>query len=263
MNSEADSQRFDPESADIVLRLLWRDQLDVEQGRRGPRRKLSVDQIIDAAIVLADVDGLEALSMRKVAEAVGVSVMSLYSYVPHRSGLIGLMVDTVVGLSPRPEHSGSLAKRVRTFSGVLWEEYHRHPWLVEAQSHRPWIGPAVSARYEWALEAFDGIGLDDIAMDHTVSLIESHASASAAGSINAQRLLTGSGISDVEWWNANAPLLEQVMPTESFPISGRVGSAVGEKYQAVTSHRAIYEYGLETIIRGLESQLSDGDTSPG
>lgn len=257
MNSSTEPHRFDPDSVDVVLRLLWRDQLDVEQSRRGPRRKLSVDQIIEAAIALADADGLEALSMRKVAEAVGVSVMSLYSYVPHRSGLIGLMVDEVIGLSPRPAHSGPLAKRVRTVSGVLWDEYHRHPWLVDAQSHRPWIGPAVSARYEWALAALEGIGLDDIAMDHTVSLIESHASASAAGSINAQRLMTGSGVSDVEWWNANAPLLEQVMPTGSFPISGRVGSAVGEKYQAVTSHRAIYEYGLETIIRGIESNLSD------
>lgn len=257
MTSEADSQRFDPESADLVLRLLWRDQLDVEQGRRGPRRKLNVDQVIDAGIELADADGLEALSMRKVAEAVGVSVMSLYSYVPHRSGLIGLMVDKVIGFSPRPALAGSLAERVRTLSGVLWDEYHRHPWLVDAQSHRPWIGPEVSARYEWALEAFEGIGLDDIAMDHTVSLIESHAAASAAGSLNAQRLKTGSGVSDVEWWNANAPLLEQVMPADSFPISGRVGSAVGEKYQAVTSHRAIYEYGLETIIRGIESKLSD------
>ncbi|TSI12527.1 TetR/AcrR family transcriptional regulator [Brevibacterium aurantiacum] len=255
MNSEADSQRFDPESADVVLRLLWREHLDVEQGRRGPRRKLSVDQVIDAAIVLADAEGLEALSMRKVAEAVGVSVMTLYSYVPHRSGLIGLMVDKVIGLSPQPEHSGSLADRVRTFSGILWDEYHRHPWLVDTQSHRPWIGPGISARYEWALEAFEGTGLDDIAMDHTVSLIESLASASAAGSINAQRLMAGSGVSDLEWWSANAPLLEQVMPAGSFPISSRVGSAVGEKYQAVTSHRAIYEYGLETIILGVETQL--------
>lgn len=257
MNSEAGPSRFDPEGVDVVLRLLWRDHLDAEVGTRGPRRKLSVDQIIEAAIELADAEGIDVLSMRKVAEAVGVSVMSLYSYVPHRSGLIGLMVDKVIGLSPMPAHSGSVAERVRGISGVLWDEYHRHPWLVDAQSHRPWIGPQMSARYEWELEAFESLGLDDIAMDHTVALIESHAAASAANSINAQRLEHSSGVSDVDWWNANAPLLEQVMPASSFPISGRVGSAVGEKYQAVTSHRAIYEYGLETIILGVETQLQN------
>ena len=255
MNSQADSSGFDPDGVDVVLRLLWRDHVDVEVGTRGPRRKLSVDQIIDAAIEFADAGGIEALSMRKVAEAVGVSVMSLYGYVPHRSGLIGLMVDKVIGLSPMPKHSGSMAERVRSISRILWDEYHRHPWLVDAQSHRPWIGPHTSARYEWELDAFEGSGLDDIDMDHTVALIESHAAASAANSINAQRLEHSSGVSDLDWWKANEPLLQQVMPAGSFPISGRVGSAVGEKYQAVTSHSAVFEYGVDTIILGLQARL--------
>lgn len=259
MNSEPDSSRFDPENVDTVLQLLWRGRTDVAQGTRGPRRKLSVDQVIEAAIALADANGLEALSMRKVAEAVGVSVMSLYSYVPHRSGLIGLMVDEVIGRTPLPERSEAVADRLRVMSDLLWDEYHRHPWLVDAQSHRPWIGPHTSKRYEWELAALEGVGLDDIAMDHTVALIESHAAASAANSINAQRLAVSSGVSDLEWWNVNAPFLEQVMPEGDFPISGRVGSAVGEAYQAVTSHKAIYEYGLEAIIAGLESRLQAGE----
>lgn len=255
MNSETSSPRFDPAADDVVLRLLWRDHLDTEVGARGPRRRLSVDQIIDAAIELADTGGIDALSMRKVAESVGVSVMSLYGYVPHRSGLIGLMVDKVIGLSPMPVHSGSVAERVRCISEVLWDEYHRHPWLVDAQSHRPWIGPHTSARCEWELEAFEGFGLDDITMDHTVALIESHAAASAAKSINAQRLEHSSGVSDLDWWEANAPLLEQVMPAGSFPVSSRVGSAVGEKYQAVTSQRAVFDYGVDTIIFGIQTRL--------
>lgn len=259
MNSEPDSSRFDPENVDTVLRLLWRGQAEVERGTRGPRRKLSVDQVIEAGIALADANGMESLSMRKVAEAVGVSVMSIYSYVPHRSGLIGLMVDEVIGRTPLPEHVGPLAQRLRAISGILWDEYHRHPWLVDGQSHRPWIGPHTSKRYEWELEALEGIGLDDISMDHTVALIESHTSASAANSINAQRTKLSSGVSDLEWWNVNAPFLEQVMPEEAFPISGRVGAAVGETYQAVTSHRAIYEYGLETIIIGVQSRLQTGE----
>lgn len=255
MTSKSDPQRFDPASVDVVLRLLWRDHLAVEPGRRGPRRKLSVDEIIVAGIALADGEGLEALSMRKVAEAVGVSVMSLYSYVPHRSGLIGLMVDEVIGQTALPDLPEGVGERLRVISGLLWEEYHRHPWLVAAQSHRPWIGPNVSARYEWELEALEGVGLDDIAMDHTVALIESHAAASSSSSINAQKLADDSGVSDVDWWNANAPFLEQVMPDGGYPVSGRVGSAVGEAYQAVTSHKAVFEFGVETIIAGVEARL--------
>ncbi|GGC50040.1 TetR/AcrR family transcriptional regulator [Brevibacterium sediminis] len=256
MDSKSDGSGFDPESVDVVLRLLWREHLEVAPGRRGPRRKLSVDEIIAAGVALADAEGLEALSMRKVAEAVGVSVMSLYSYVPHRSGLIGLMVDEVIGRTALPELPEGVGERLRMISDLLWDEYHRHPWLVAAQSHRPWIGPHTSARYEWELGALEGIGLDDIAMDHTVALVESHASASASNSINAQKLADDSGVSDVDWWNANAPFLEQVMPDEGYPVSGRVGSAVGEAYQAVTSHRAVYEFGVETIIAGVEARLS-------
>ena len=62
----------------VTLRLLWR-ETDAEQGRRGPRRGLSVDAIVDAAVALADQDGLEAVTMRSVAEQVGVAPMTLYT----------------------------------------------------------------------------------------------------------------------------------------------------------------------------------------
>src|SRR5699024_2286730 len=120
---------------------------------------------------------------------------------------------------------------------------------------RPWVGLHTSASYEWELEAFEGFGLDDIAMDQTVTLIESHAATSAAKSDSAQRLEHSYGVSDLDWWEANAPLLEQVMPAVSFPVSSRVGSAVGEKYQAVASQRAVFDYGVDTIIFGIQTRL--------
>src|SRR5699024_12252304 len=107
MNSETSSPRFDPAADDVVLRLLLRDHLDTAVGARGPRRRLSVDQIIDAAVELADAGGIDALSMRKVAASVGVAVMSLYGYVPHCSLLIVSMLDKDIVLSPTPAHSGS------------------------------------------------------------------------------------------------------------------------------------------------------------
>lgn len=241
-----------------VLRLLWRKQLGEESGTRGPRKKLKVDQILDAAISLADAEGLPNCSMRKVAERLGISATSLYTYVPGRSELIGLMVDEVIGRTGAPELPGEFRDRLRSIAEVLWEEYHRHPWLLDAQGHRPWIGPHVSVRYEWQLRAIDDSGLDDIAMDHVIALIESHTAATAAESISAAQLAEGSGISDLEWWDIHGPLLEEVMPGDEFPISGRVGSAVGEKYQAVTSHRAIFEFGLEVILDGIAARLSAG-----
>lgn len=245
-------------ATDTVLRLLWRARLGEKAGRRGPRRKVSVDQIVDAGIALADADGLASFSMRRVAERVGLSPMSLYSYVPDRSSLIGLMIDQTVGRTPLPEHTGTLRERLRALSRLLWDEYHRHPWLLDAQRHRPWIGPHVSARYEWQLCALEGCGLDDLAMDHTVSLLASHAAASAQDALRARHLEESSGTSDLEWWSANAPVLAEVMPPGAFPVSGRVGSAVGEAYQAVTNTTAVYEFGLEVILDGIETRVRRG-----
>ncbi|MGP9536522.1 TetR/AcrR family transcriptional regulator [Brachybacterium sp. AOP43-C2-M15] len=238
-----------------VLRLLWRRHLGEPRGRRGPRQKVSTDAIVEAAISLADAEGLAAVSVRRVAQAVGLSPMSLYTYVPDRDALIGLMVDETVSRTPLPRWQGPPRERLRTLSEMLWDEYHRHPWLLDAESHRPWIGPGVSDRYEAELRAVEGCGLEDIAMDHTISLIETHAAAASRRHLESLRAVEESGRSDLEWWEQNGPVLAEVMPPDAYPVSGRVGTAVGTTYQAVADLRAGYEFGLEVILDGIEARL--------
>ena len=52
-----------------------------------------------------------------------------------------------------------------------WEEYHRHPWLLQVDNSRPWIGPNGSDRYEWQLAAIEGAGFTDLEMDQVVTLV--------------------------------------------------------------------------------------------
>ena len=75
------------------VELLWRRQ---EPGRRGPKQRLSTEEVVQTAIRLADADGLEALSMRKVAQEMGVTPMSLYTYVPSKAELIDVMLDRIL-----------------------------------------------------------------------------------------------------------------------------------------------------------------------
>ena len=65
--------------------------------RRGPKPRHSVDEVVQAAIALADAEGLAALSIRRVAETLGLSAMSLYTYVPSKAELVDLMLDRVAG----------------------------------------------------------------------------------------------------------------------------------------------------------------------
>src|SRR5687767_2920874 len=81
-----------------TMQLLWGVQ---ERSRRGPKPRLTVEDITRAAITLADAEGLDAVSMRRVGEQLGVTAMSLYSYVPGKAELLDLMVDRVYGEVPR------------------------------------------------------------------------------------------------------------------------------------------------------------------
>jgi AcrR family transcriptional regulator len=128
---------------DRALRLLWRDRLGEPVGSRGPKQRTSVDAVVDAAIAIADDEGIEVLSMRRVAERLGLKPMSVYTYVPGRAELIDLMVDRVAGEQPLPEPGGSLRTRLEQVARLTWNEFLRHPWLLAIDTSRPPLGPNV------------------------------------------------------------------------------------------------------------------------
>jgi AcrR family transcriptional regulator len=245
------------ESQDIdrTLNLLWRRTLGTPQGTRGPRQRVSVDEVVRAAITVADEEGLPAFSMRKVADRLGLKLMSIYTYVPGRAELIGLMIDEVAGEQKLPPHEGPLRQRITGVAQQIWDEYHRHPWLLQVENSRPWIGPNVSDRYEWQLAAIEGAGFTDLEMDQVITMLCSFTAGAARSSIDTRRTTEQSGISDAEWWAVNAPVLERVMPGDAYPISGRVGQAAGLEYNAVGDPERSFRFGLDRILDGLERLL--------
>jgi AcrR family transcriptional regulator len=242
---------MEKQDVDRTLTLLWRRTLGTPQGRRGPKQRVSVDEVIHAGIAVADAEGLPAFSMRKVADRLGLKLMSIYTYVPGRSELIGLMVDEVIGEVPHPPHTGTWRDRLTGVARHMWDEYHRHPWLLQVESSRPWIGPNGSDRYEWQLAAVEGVGLTDLEMDQVVTVIGAFTAGAARMSVAARSTAEESGISDLEWWEVNAPILERVMPPGAYPLSGRVGTAAGEEYNAVADPARSFHFGLERMLDGV------------
>ncbi|PWC07732.1 TetR/AcrR family transcriptional regulator C-terminal domain-containing protein [Mycetocola zhujimingii] len=236
---------------DRTLALLWRHTLGEQPGARGPKQKTTVDAVVANGIALADEEGLEAFSMRKVAERMGMGVMSLYTYVPGREDLIGLMVDQVTGEVPHPQLAGDLRSRLDTVARHLWAECRRHPWLLSVDTSRPALGPHISDRYEWELSAVEGIGLSDIDMDQVVTLVAGFVLSAARMARDMDQTQQRSGVSDAEWWAANAPVLEKVMDGSRYPLAGRVGQAVGEVYQAASNPQLAFEFGLARVLDGI------------
>lgn len=246
---------MEKDDVDRTLTLLWRRKLGTPQGSRGPKQRVSVDEVVRAGIAVADAEGLPAFSMRKVADRLGLKLMSIYTYVPGRSELIGLMVDEVAGEVPLPPHRGDLRERITAVARQVWDELHRHPWLLQVDQYRPWIGPNGSDKFEWQVAAIEGVGFTDLEMDQVVTLVTGFATGAARVSIAARRAAEQSGMSDAEWWEINAPVLERVMPAGAYPISSRVGLAAGLEYNAVADPERSFQFGLDRILDGLEDLL--------
>ena len=162
--------------------------------------------------------------MRTLAKRLGIGAMSLYTYVANRSDLVVLMVDQVFGRRELPPMTGSVRERLRLVAEVQLADCREHPWLLEVDGVRPWLGPHVADRYEWQLSAVEGIGLDDVEMDQTVTLVAAFATNVARSEHDVRRAERESGLTDLEWWEVNAGPLGEVMAHREYPIAGRVGA---------------------------------------
>jgi AcrR family transcriptional regulator len=247
---------------DRTLRLLWRQSLGEPRGSRGPRQKISVDDVVDAAITLADEDGVEALSIRRVAERLGIGAMSLYTYVGSKAELIDLMIDRVVARIPRGlDPSAPWRARLESMAREEWDHYLEHPWVLHVNTYRPPLGPGISDRYEYQLSAIEGIGLSDLDMDAVITLVTGFVAGAARSRIDSLRA-RDSGLTDDEWWEANVPVLTEVMEQGRFPISGRVGLAAGEAYNAPGDPLRAFEFGLARVLDGVEAHLARAANPP-
>jgi AcrR family transcriptional regulator len=230
------------------LELLWRVQAPP---KRGPKQRLDIDQIVEAAIALAAQHGLAALSMRKVAERLGVGTMSLYTYVPGKPELLDLMLDAAIE-PPAPLPEGTWRTKLEHIARENWDRFHRHPWLLEVTPLRPVLGPNTFARYEHELSAIEGIGLTDVEMDSTLGLVNAHVESSARRALEAAQAEQRSGLTDEQWWSARAPVLERVVEPDRYPIATRVGTAAGEAHNAAFAPDHAYAFGLATVLDGIE-----------
>ncbi|WP_205471286.1 TetR/AcrR family transcriptional regulator [Nocardioides sp. SYSU D00038] len=247
----------EPARPDPALRLLWRHVVaEDEQPRRGPRQRLSVDDVVDAAIAMADAEGLAGVSMRGLAQRLGLAPMSLYTYVPGRNELVALMVDQVLARRELPPLPDGLRARLETVARVHHAEALAHPWLLDVTGIRPWLGPGAADRYEWQLSAVEGVGLDDVEMDQTVALLVGFASSIAHAEHEKRRAERESGQSELAWWEANAEELGRVMSGREYPLAGRVGQAAGEAYQAASDPARELEFGLARIVDGVLALLA-------
>ncbi len=230
-----------------MIRLLWDPPTPPS---RGPRQKLSLDAVVEAGMRLAERDGVDALSMRKVAAELGVGAMSLYTYVPGRDELFELMIDRAWGDRERSAPDAPWRARVTQIAETAWAMYQAHPWLVWSSQWRMPLGPHVMDAQEDLYRALDAGGLAPLDVSRAASLVEGHVFAHARISIIDNRLAAQTGVSIDSHWDSRASFWGTYFDPERFSHTVRLWEH-GAFDQAMGSIEEM-RFGLELILDGIE-----------
>jgi AcrR family transcriptional regulator len=248
-------------SGDIerALALLWGVQ---EAPKRGPKPGLTLDGIVATAVGVADAEGLDAVSMRRVATELGVGTMSLYRYVPGKTELLELMLDHVQG--PPPEAVPDDRRRLdwRTVMEVtgrgVWERYLAHPWLLQVNQARPLLGPNTMAGLDLALNALEGLGLTDRERMGLVVAMDGFVSGSARTYLQGLSAAKRTGVSDEEFWAAQEPFLTEAMRSGDFPSLAALHPDTFD-----VSGVELFELGLHRVLDGFAALIDAAATRDG
>lgn len=232
------------------LELLWGLR---ERPTRGPKARLSVPELTAVAVAIADAEGLAAVSMRRVADELGVSPMSLYTYVPGKAELFDLMLDTVQGETARTAVEGGWRDRLEQVARENAALLHRHPWLLQIGGSRPSLGPGMTAKYDHELRTIDGIGLTDVEMDSILTLVLGYVASAVRAAVDAAQAVRQTGLTDEQWWEKHGPLLAKIADPERFPVATRVGTAAGQAHNTAYDPGHAFEFGLARVLDGIES----------
>ncbi|MDH6126141.1 TetR/AcrR family transcriptional regulator C-terminal domain-containing protein [Kitasatospora sp. GP82] len=238
-----------------TLALLWGES-QPKTTRRGPRQARSSAEIAATAVAVADAEGIEAVTMRRVAQDLGLSPMALYTYVPGKAELLDLMLDTLYGTMPRtaPADSGWRA-RVAAVAEDNRALYAAHPWIAAVSTSRPPLGPGLMAKYEYELRALESLGLTDVEMDSALTHLLGFVQSCARMAADERAAEQDSALNDRQWWERNADLLTRVFDADRYPTAARVGTAAGEAYGGAYSPAHAYEFGLQRVLDGLAALI--------
>ncbi|MEU6462401.1 TetR/AcrR family transcriptional regulator [Streptomyces sp. NPDC046976] len=208
---------------------------------------LNREAIVRTAIRLADADGLEAVSLRKVATALGVGPMRLYSYIASKEELLDLMVDAAYA-EIRPVGDG-WRQVLRSLAESTRQAAHEHEWLADLLGGRPQLGPHALANGETVVARLDGIALDD-AMP-MVAAVNAYVIGAVRREIAERRAERASGMDERRWQAALGPYLERTFATGRFPALATV-----VRDAAHLDADATFRLGLDFLLDGIEARVS-------
>jgi AcrR family transcriptional regulator len=205
-----------------------------------------MERIVAAAVIIADSEGLQAVSMRRVAAELGSGTASLYRYLAGRDDLIDLMIDSVRGQQPLPAPTGRWRTDLTANAQHLRATLLRHPWLGPEIAGRPALGPNSLREQESVLAAAAELTPDLAHGTHIVDAVGAYVFGATTRQLAEQRAHQRSGLSEEQWRNTVAPYLRAVLAAGDHPhLSRRIAEAPDH------SPDDNFTFGLNALLDGI------------
>lgn len=230
--------------------LLWEDR---SPPTRGPKPTITPADIVEAAMALADADGLRAVTMQAVAAELGFTTMALYRYFPSKEALCDAIVDAGMGLppaprTPRPGWRIEVADWARAKRAMLCAR----PWLAELPFVAAPHGPNWLLWLEALLEALSGTGLGPQDLAEMVSVVDGFTRGASDTAVSLARA-HARGISTEQWAAAVGADLGRAIADPRFPRWTALLTAPAD--DAPRTLDGSFDFCLERVLDGIEAHV--------
>lgn len=230
--------------------------------RKGPKPGLTLHKIVAAAIRVADRDGLDAVSMARVAAELGAAPMSLYRHVTSKDELLDLMTDTAWGPPPDPVE-GDWRDKLSAWAWAMRTSMFRHPWALKVPVSGLPVYPNNVAWFEQGLAALEGKPLAEAQKASVVLLVSGYVRIEVSTSADIAAAMGAESEEDAEqaWMLKYRDMMAAITDPVRFPATTRLlKSGVFDTADPPDDE---FSFGLERILDGIAVLIGARSGKPG
>ena len=227
--------------------LLWENRT---RPTRGPKAALTPEDVVQAAIAIADEEGLSAVTMQAVTARLGYTTMAIYRYFPSKEALYDAIVDAGMGLPPAPATPrGTWRDDLTRWSHAKREMLCARPWLAELPFVAAPHGPNWLSWLEAALDALSRTGLSAPDMGQMLSVVDGYTRGASDTAISLARA-RARGTSEAQWAAAVGADLGRAIGDPRFPnFAALITTPSAGKPRTMGES---FDFGLQRVLDGIE-----------
>lgn len=232
--------------------LLWE---RMEAAQRQARPSLDRRRVVEAAVRVADAEGLAAVTMRRVATELGSSPMALYRHVGRKEHLPELMLDAVLGETELIEPTGDWRADLRLLNARRRAALLNHTWLAGVLGRHPPVGPHAADFLECELACLAHLDAPPETIRGIVGAVDVLVTGSVMRELAERELLRGAGISRTEAVEQARPYLDRITASGRYPNFVKYMLEAAPVAHTDEAEDEAFLGILDCLLDGLESRL--------